>query len=277
MSIRLCFGEYAKNGFEPEYMGITIYSIEELCFFIGENACLLEDDFMSPSLTEWLEKECGLADLAEELKKALRKRISLKAFVDILLDYAGFFSPERKKEILLAIVENSNMTVFEKRKAKADALLAKGQPGLAGREYERLLEQLPGEEEKLRGQIYHGCGVCLARLFYLKKAGEYFLKAYELTGQQDSLKQYLLSVRLSVTEEEYLEFLRKHQEYYEDSVQLEEELEGLRQSWEESNEAGLLAAIREEKKKDLSGWQEKIIQRIDYLKDAYREAVYQSR
>ena len=34
MRIRLCIGEYAKNGYEPERMGIKVYSIEELCYFI---------------------------------------------------------------------------------------------------------------------------------------------------------------------------------------------------------------------------------------------------
>lgn len=277
MSIRLCLGEYAKNGYEPEHMGIIVYSVEELCFFIRENACLLEEGLMNESLTEWLEKECGLLALAEELKKALRKKVSLKAFVDILLEYTGFFSGEEKKEILLSITENSKLTVWEKRKAKADALLARGQVGLAGKEYEKLLEQLAPQEKELRGRIYHGCGVCLARLFYFRAAGEYFLKAYQENGRLDSLRQYLLSLRLSMPEAEYLNFLAQHEEVYEDSLRLEEELEEWRAGWQESRSAGLLEAIRREKTADSRAYQQKLEERIEYIKDAYREMVQTTR
>ncbi|MBQ9991006.1 MAG: hypothetical protein IJP31_08715 [Lachnospiraceae bacterium] len=273
MSIRLCLGEYAKNGYEPENMGIVIYSVEELCFFIRENACLLEEGLMNEALILWLEKECGLVSLAEELKKALRKKVSLKAFVDILLEYTGFFSPREKKEILESIMENSSMTISQKRKAKADALLERGQIGLAGREYGRLLEQTEHHEKEQRSRLYHGCGVCLARLFYFEAAGNYFLKAYQLGGRMDSLQQYLLALRLSRPEEEYLEYLRENEEIYEDSLRLEEELEKWKADWQESHNASLLERIRLEKQADPRSYQDRLKERIEYLKDAYREMV----
>lgn len=276
MSIRLCLGEYAKNGFEPETIGTVIYSVEELCFFIRENACLLEEGFMEEKLIVWLEKECGLSSLAEELKKALRKKVSLKTFVDLILTYTGFFSAEARKEILFAITENSTMNVYEKRKAKADAFLEKGQVGLAGREYERLLEQLPEEERLLKGQIYHCCGVCLARLFYWKMAAKYFKRAYEITGKMDSFSQYLLAMRFSMPEAEYLQFLGENG-IYEDSLRLEEQLEEWKADWEDSSEARLLKQIQEEKESNSLGYQQKLEQRIEVLKDAYREMLNQPR
>ena len=53
MSIRLCIGECAKNGYEPLHMGTVIYSVEELCFFIRENACLLDENFLNEELIYW--------------------------------------------------------------------------------------------------------------------------------------------------------------------------------------------------------------------------------
>ena len=47
MSIRLCIGDYAKKGYEPANMGCRIYCLEELCFFIRENAGLLDENFVS--------------------------------------------------------------------------------------------------------------------------------------------------------------------------------------------------------------------------------------
>lgn len=271
MSIRLCLGECAKKGYEPEHRGVIVYSVEELCFFLKENACLLEEGLMSEGLADWLEKECCLPQLADGLRKALRGKVSLKAFVAVILDYTGFFSHSERDSILLTITENSQMNVYEKRKAKADTLLEKGQFGLADREYTRLLGQLPKEEESLRGKIYHGCGVSLARRFYFSQAGEYFWKAYEITGQLDSLRQYLLTKRLSMSEPEYMEFLKEHEELYEDSLLLEERLEELKENWQDSQGAGVLEGIRREKESDTLGYRQKLRERVEYLKAAYRE------
>lgn len=272
MRIRLCIGEYAKIGYEPERMGFKVYSLEELCFFIKENAFLLDDGFVEEDLGDWLNRECGLKELGEELQKASRKRISLKSFVGIILEYACFFPKEVNNEILNIIVENSSLSIYEKKKARADALVKKGNFGLAGKEYKRLLQMLPDDMTVLKGEIYHGCGVCLAKMFYFTLAGEYFLKAHALTGKVSSYQQYLWTKRLSVTETEYLDFLKNHPEAYEDSVEMEEKLEGLAKQWEHSNTGLLFAGIEKEKElRKIAEYQKKLKERVEYLKDAYRE------
>lgn len=274
MSIRLCIGSYAKNGYEPEHMGIKIYSLEELCFFIRENAYLLDQGFVDESLGKWLTAECGLQELGEELNKSSRKKVSLKAFVGIILEYACFFTKEVNLEIENIIVENSSLSIYEKKKARADALVKKGHYGLAGKEYAKLLQILPDDMTILKGEIYHGCGVCLAKMFYFTLAGEYFLKAHTLTGKIASYRQYLWTKRLSMTETEYVEFLKQHEEAYEDSVEMEECLEELKIQWEHSHTGMLFAGIEKEKEmRRIAEYQNKLKDRVDYLKDAYREMV----
>lgn len=274
MSIRLCIGSYAKNGYEPEHMGIKVYSLEELCFFIRENAYLLDQGFVDESLGKWLVSECGLLELGEELNKAARKRVSLKAFTGIILEYACFFTKEVNKEIENVIVENSSLSIYEKKKAKADALVKKGRYGLAGKEYGKLLQMLPDDMTILKGDIYHGCGVCLAKMFYFTLAGEYFFKAYALNGKTASYQQYLWAKRLSMTEAEYLDFLKEHEEAYEDSVEMEEYLEKLKIQWEHSHTGLLFAGIEKEKEMQrVADYQKKLEERVDYLKDAYREMI----
>ncbi len=274
MSIRLCIGNYAKNGYEPEYMGIKVYSLEELCFFIRENAYLLDRRFVDESLGNWLISECGLQELGEELNKAARKKVSLKSFIGIILEYACFFSKEINSEIENIIVENSSLSIYEKKKARADALVRKGHYGLGGKEYAKLLQMLPDDLTILKGEIYHGCGVCLAKMFYFTLAGEYFLKAHTLTGKIASYQQYLWTKRLSMTETEYVEFLKQHEEAYEDSVEMEEYLEELGSQWERSHTGMLFAGIQKEKEtRRVAEYQNKLKDRVDYLKDAYREMI----
>ena len=120
MSIRLCVGEYASVGFEPEGMGIKIYSLEELVFFIRENAVLLDDSFMDESLGQWLAEECKLQELGDELRRASRKRVTLKTYVGILLEYAGFYTKDINAKIESPIAENSSLSVYEKKKVTLD-------------------------------------------------------------------------------------------------------------------------------------------------------------
>lgn len=274
MSIRLCIGEYANTGYEPERMGIKIYSLEELCFFIRENAFLLDDGFMEEDLGEWLISECKLQELGEELKKSVRKKVSLKAYINIILEYSGFYPKEVKEEIESIITDNSSRSTYEKKKARADALVHKGAYGKAGKEYAKLLQMLPEDKTILRGEIYHACGVCLAKMFYFTLAGEYFLKAHTMTGKIASYHQYLWTKRLSMSEQEYMEFLKVHEEAYEDSVEMEEYLEDLNKQWESSHSGKLYACIQKEKEaRRISEYQSKLKERTDYLKDAYREMI----
>ena len=274
MSIRLCIGEYASVGYEPEAMGIKVYSLEELVFFIRENAVLLDNGFMDEALGEWLAAECKLQELGEELRKASRKRVTLKAYVGIILEYAGFYSKDINEQIENIIAENSSLSIYEKKKARGDALVQKGYYGKAGREYAKLLQILPEDMTILRGEIYHGCGICLAKMFYFKLAGDYFLKAHTLTGKIACYHQYLWTKRLSMSEKEYVEFLREHEEAYEDSVEMEEYLEDLSAQWEHSHNGMLLQGIHKEKEfRKIAEYQNKLKERTDYLKDAYREIV----
>ena len=125
MSIKLCIGNYAQKGYEPEKMGIYVYSLEELCFFIKENACILDESLIDEAMGEWLEQECGLPVLGEEVKKAVIEKTSLKTFVEMILIFSGFFTSEMNQEIIDTIVKNSSLSMYEKRKAKADMLVRK--------------------------------------------------------------------------------------------------------------------------------------------------------
>ena len=272
MAVRVCLGKYAKTGYEPDYMGCRIYSVEELCYFIKENAYLLDEHFVKEDLGRWLIEECDLKDLGEEIKRAGRKKISVKTFVGILMDYTGFLSLKEVEEIGKSISENSNKSIFEKRKAKADAFLGKGHLLLAEKEYSELLREVPVQEARFRGELYHGWAVCLAKMFYYTKAGEYFLKAYELTGNTASYRQYLWTKRLNVNEGEYVEFLKSHREAYEDSIEMEDQMEEIYCRFKQSSQGLLIDEIKKMKEQfEWKKYQDTLKEQAEYLKDSYIE------
>ena len=93
-----------------------------------------------------------------------------------------------------------------------------------------------------------------------------------MTGKIASYKQYLWTKRLSTTEKEYVEFLKEHEEAYEDSVDMEEYLEELNEQWKGSYSGQLYAGIKkDEEARRIADYQNKVAQRVEYLKDSYRE------
>ena len=77
-----------------------------------------------------------------------------------------------------------------------------------------------------------------------------------------------------MSEKEYMEFIKKHEEAYEDSVEMEHCLEDLNAQWEQSHSGMLLQGIGREKELcRVAEYQNKLKERVDYLKDTYREMI----
>ena len=53
----LCLGKRAEIPYCIPVSGINVYSVEELCYFFGENAFLLDDGIINKHLVEWLEEQ----------------------------------------------------------------------------------------------------------------------------------------------------------------------------------------------------------------------------
>ena len=60
----LCNEPIAAMPYYMESIGMNIYSIEELCYYISTNTFLLDKDFMYEELCSWFEKEAHLQMLA---------------------------------------------------------------------------------------------------------------------------------------------------------------------------------------------------------------------
>ncbi|MGN0305762.1 MAG: hypothetical protein ACI4D2_06360, partial [Lachnospiraceae bacterium] len=69
----------------------------------------------------------------------------------------------------------------------------------------------------------------------------------------------------------YMEFIKEHEEVYEDCLLLEESLKELKKNWKDNPRAGLLESLRSQKETDALVYQQKLRERVEYLKAAYRE------
>lgn len=80
MSYDLCLLPQAKKPYYIENIRTNIYSLEELCFYLYNNACLIDETLMNERLLDWLRDELGLKKLYRQLYEQLEKK-----------DGAGFF------------------------------------------------------------------------------------------------------------------------------------------------------------------------------------------
>ena len=98
MKASLCVGEYCENAYNVEGLDIRVYSMEELCYCLKENAFLLDLSIMNDKLVDWIGEECKVRELAKQLYPMVHKQGSLSVFVVTILQYVGMYDPE---EILI--------------------------------------------------------------------------------------------------------------------------------------------------------------------------------
>ena len=86
----LCIGRYAQNPYHIEKIGRNVYCIEELCYCIVQNAFLLDEESFDKELFDWIETECCLQKLSDELRSMAAKRCSMASLAGTILDYVGY-------------------------------------------------------------------------------------------------------------------------------------------------------------------------------------------
>lgn len=229
-------GEYAKIPYCFENLDIRVFSAEELCYVLKENAFLLDREIVNRKLVKWIDEVLKLPELAASLYPLLHQKTSVGAFVGIILQYVGFYDEKTIRQTEEIFHKGANLNIYEKMKTRVDYMVAGGRYVPAILEYDTLLEQLPEEEKNLRAKVLHNKGVALCGLFLFEEAAEQFKKAYDVQADEETLVEYLAAKRLSMEEGDYISFAAGFPEYYETTLALEKRVEELRSRWEAAEE-----------------------------------------
>jgi tetratricopeptide (TPR) repeat protein len=166
-----------------------------------------------------------------------------EAFVTAIFEYTGYFRQEEIQETERLVRVSADVSLVEKQKARADYFLESRRYVLAMQEYRNLLQDGDALAPDFSGKIYHNLGTAQAKLFLFEKAAASFEQAYRLTGDPESLFQYLAAMRLHLKEPEYLNFLTEHAEYYEASLELEKRVVARKEAWVDSRNQSMVAEI----------------------------------
>ena len=267
-----CLGNYAKEPYYFEKLDIRVFCMEELCCCLKENAFLLGTEIMQDSLLKFIANQCDVPQLSRELYPLVHKKGSVSTFVTMILEYVGFYSQEEIRQVERVLKQGAHLSDFAKRKAQIDYMVEKKRYASALEEYEQLYENMPKSVEA--ASVLHNMGVVYAHMMMYQKAGECFLQAYELGGNEESFVAYLGARRFELTDREYVDFAAELPQQYANEMALEKILEQAGENWENSPRYMGILNMKEWRNEERRNSYEKESRMImDSLKNEYRSSV----
>lgn len=231
-NVILCNGRYAVNPYFLIEENLRLYSVEELCYFLYKNSFLIQEDFFSEPLFKWMSEELGLEEWVQQLCLLKGKEEEILRCIEFLFRATGFYGEEEINHVRSILKDSRQLSVWERKKIRADAYCKKQRYLMASAEYEQLLKETEEDQVKFRAKLYHNLGVCAAGMFSYEKAADYFMQAFHIYPNTESYVQFLTALKLGNSQEKYLTYLSEHPESYEDSLEVESRLTRMDQQWE---------------------------------------------
>lgn len=207
----LCRGETASRPYYLASLSINIYSVEELCYLISQNAHTLDHDFMEEELCLFIDEQLKLTELADTLRGIITGKGSMTDFIIAILEGSGYCDRDEIRNIKQILIESAGMSPSRKHKSRGDNLLKAGKFTRAMDEYRITLGKIDQDAEPiLYASVLHNMGTAYARLLLYDKAAENYLEAYRFNMDDESLRMHLLCCRLYMDKKDYDRMMIKH-------------------------------------------------------------------
>ena len=243
MSGLILCGRQSKTPYYIKETGINVYSLEEINYFIYNNIHLVYRSFFNSELFDYIEKELGRADIAEQMRRFEQQKALMKDFISFLFKSTQYFSQTEMSRITPLVMNIDTMTEAERRKMTADRLYDSKKYGSACRIYSEILAKR--DKEKLPGsffaQIAYSIGIIYAKLYMGKTANYYFRFAYELNPEPKYAKACVYMSILNNDEEELLDTIVRYKITDESLSVIKSAVESARTEIENSDETAELA------------------------------------
>lgn len=250
MRASICVGKYTEVPYVVTELEIPVYSMEELCFCLKENAYLLDVSLMNDGLLKWIDRECGLHDLARELHPLVHRKGALSAFVLRIQEYTGLYPENVLQELEQVLKQGAGLSSLEKRKGQIDYLVGKKKYMAAVKGYDALLAQCDTDSGApvtaasplagLKASLLHNKGVAYTCMMLYGKAADSFWEAYLLEESDAMLMTYLAAKRMELTDGEYVAHTAGLENCYGQTLALEKQLDEFKKEWINSTEYRML-------------------------------------
>lgn len=236
-----------KTAYEIPGLKLRVYTPEELVYAYYQNLPRLEPEIMDEELLSWLRGQ-GRTSLSEKLLQIIKEEgDGFVSFVVQLFSEISFYSEEEIKEAGKALSNWNQAEPNIRKKEKLDYLFEVGRVKEAMEGYTEIIQQKDTLSDEFLAAVYHNQGVAYARLFDFAQAADSLKKAWELSGAPDSKELYMLSLRMSLPKESYVNRIGEEGLGEEQAVELEEKLMELLKKEELSENRQRLAEARRQK------------------------------
>lgn len=271
-----CSSRIAKNPYCFPMTKTKVYSIEEVCYYIRNNIYMMQEEIFDLDFADWLRVELGMEETAGKLEAMRKDHNNLKDIVVTLCCSCDYYTEEEIDQLIAIMDETQNLSMWGRRKIKADNFLKCGSLEKAKREYERILkcDDMLRVSQEEQGTVLHSLGVVCAGMGEFNLAAVNFQKAYEKNHQMESMQSYLYALRLGNLDEEYDKAVRELELSREQQVFLDAHYaEALRQS-KESKSCRQIERIRAmEGKEKRSELVTRVDETIARWKQEYRQEI----
>ena len=211
MSFDLCTVKTAEHPFYIESVGVSIYSIEELCFFLKENLYLIDKSIMNSSLCDWVRDELGLKTLSRKMSEAMeRPDKDVSYFIMPVFAEIGYLSGKGLHALREELTRVQVGPEDERSKIRADYLVQSGRYTAAITAYRKILTRNSSPSSlgaQFYASVWNNLGCAYALQFRYRNAADCFLSAWKLVRSREMMRKYVSTLPLFLDEKEYRDTL----------------------------------------------------------------------
>lgn len=200
----LSIGALSTTPYYLSGLGVNIYSMDELCFYLVRDSYILDSDLVDIKLCDYIETQMMLPTIADKLRDLIERNAAVGEMVTTILEHTGYCDADEIKKIRQILVDNASLSFARKRKLRGDNLFKAGKYARAIEEYQYVLTNMEKDEDvELQSAIYHNIASAYAQMFLFDKVAEYYKLAYETDGNQESLVLYLAAMRMRMRGDDF--------------------------------------------------------------------------
>ena len=269
----LCTSKEATHPYIFLNTKVEINNYEELCFYIYNNTVLISKSSLSDKLFDWIRDEIDMPELAAKLVAMSNKTPFAQDLLVEILNAGNYYEEEEIISYMEAWQKYRRLTASQRKKLKADGYLGYRRYIKAASIYDDILDNQEDIVDKIfLGNVYHNRAVASANNLDTEKAKEYFLKAYELNQNPDSVRGYMIVFAASSDTATIQQEMRKYEldeEYFENLMtEIGESNDDVR---EMTIFSMLQRAVYNRMNKDMIDYDKRMDIILSQLKDEFRE------
>lgn len=198
MSVLLCREERVRHPYYIEYLGVRVYTSQELCYAIYNHPILAMDGFMSRNLIDFIRDELEMGFTAMKMERWMKSGENPDELIFIFLQEAEYYSATEINRLRQQVSALRKLPPLEYAKKKADTLMAFRQYGRSIAGYEKILGSplAARADNAFLGRVWNNLGACYARVFRFDRAWDAYGHAYERLGDAQVLRRLYYLTRL---------------------------------------------------------------------------------